>query len=50
MRPGDQWLIYLPPKLGYGDQGAGPIPPNSVLVFKLELIGVAPDASSVGRA
>lgn len=50
MRPGDQWLIYLPPKLGYGERGAGPIPPNAVLVFKLELIGVAPDASSVGRA
>jgi peptidylprolyl isomerase/FKBP-type peptidyl-prolyl cis-trans isomerase FklB len=49
MRPGDQWLIYLPPKLGYGDRGAGPIPPNAVLMFKLELIGVAPDASSVGR-
>jgi peptidylprolyl isomerase/FKBP-type peptidyl-prolyl cis-trans isomerase FklB len=50
MRPGDQWLVYLPPKLGYGDTGAGPIPPDAVLVFKLELIGVAPDASSVGRA
>jgi peptidylprolyl isomerase/FKBP-type peptidyl-prolyl cis-trans isomerase FklB len=49
MRPGDQWLIYLPPKLGYGDRGAGPIPPNAVLVFKLELIGVAPDASLVGQ-
>jgi peptidylprolyl isomerase/FKBP-type peptidyl-prolyl cis-trans isomerase FklB len=49
MRPGDQWLIYLPPKLGYGDRGAGPIPPNAVLVFKLDLIAVAPDASSVGQ-
>jgi peptidylprolyl isomerase/FKBP-type peptidyl-prolyl cis-trans isomerase FklB len=50
MRPGDQWLVYLPPKLGYGGMGAGPIPPDAVLVFKLELIAVAPDASSVGRA
>jgi peptidylprolyl isomerase/FKBP-type peptidyl-prolyl cis-trans isomerase FklB len=49
MRPGDEWLIYLPPNLGYGDKGAGPIPPGSVLVFKLELIGVAPDSSSVGQ-
>ena len=40
MRPGDTWLIYLPPALGYGDNGAGPIPPGSVLVFKLELIAV----------
>jgi peptidylprolyl isomerase/FKBP-type peptidyl-prolyl cis-trans isomerase FklB len=50
MRPGDEWLLYLPAKLGYGDKGAGPIPPGAVLVFKLELIDVLPDASSVGRA
>jgi FKBP-type peptidyl-prolyl cis-trans isomerase len=49
MRPGDVWLIYLPAKLGYGDNGAGPIPPGSVLMFKLDLIAVSPDASSVGQ-
>ncbi|HWD68147.1 MAG TPA: FKBP-type peptidyl-prolyl cis-trans isomerase [Caulobacteraceae bacterium] len=49
MRPGDEWLIYLPPKLGYGDKGAGPIPPGAVLTFKLDLIAVMPDQSSVGR-
>ena len=49
MRPGDQWLLYVPPSLGYGDKGAGPIPPNSVLVFKLELIAVAPDSGSIGK-
>jgi len=50
MRPGDEWLVYLPPALGYGDKGAGPIPPGSVLIFKLQLIDVLPDASSVGKA
>ena len=49
MRPGDEWLISVPAKLAYGDKGAGPIPPGSVLVFRLELIGVQPDSSSVGR-
>jgi peptidylprolyl isomerase/FKBP-type peptidyl-prolyl cis-trans isomerase FklB len=49
MRPGDEWLIYLPAKLGYGDAGAGPIPPGSVLMFKLDLIAVSPDSSSVGQ-
>lgn len=49
MRPGDEWLIYLPAKLGYGDKGAGPIPPGSVLMFKLDLIDVLPDPTSVGR-
>ena len=42
MRPGDIWYIYLPPELGYGDRPAGQIPPGSVLVFKLEMIGVLP--------
>ena len=42
MRPGDQWIIWVPPKLGYGDTQTGPIPPNSVLAFKLELLSVGP--------
>jgi len=49
MRPGDEWLVYLPSNLGYGANGAGPIPPNAVLVFKLELIDVLPDSSSIGH-
>ena len=40
MRPGDQWMIYVPPSMGYGAEQSGPIPPNSVLVFKLELLAV----------
>jgi peptidylprolyl isomerase/FKBP-type peptidyl-prolyl cis-trans isomerase FklB len=42
MRPGDTWMLYVPPKLGYGDKRAGPIPANSVLVFKMQLIAVLP--------
>lgn len=38
MRPGDEWTLYVPAALGYGEEGAGPIPPNSVLVFRIELI------------
>lgn len=49
MRPGDIWQIWTPPALGYGDHGPGPIPPNSVLMFKLELIDIAPDPTSIGR-
>jgi FKBP-type peptidyl-prolyl cis-trans isomerase FklB len=40
MHVGDEWMIYAPPSLGYGPEGAGPIPPNSVLVFKIKLIGM----------
>jgi peptidylprolyl isomerase/FKBP-type peptidyl-prolyl cis-trans isomerase FklB len=33
-------MLYAPPALGYGPEGAGPIPPNSVLVFKVKLVGM----------
>ncbi|OYU85269.1 MAG: peptidylprolyl isomerase [Flavobacterium sp. BFFFF2] len=39
MEFGDRLLIFVPAKLGYGAQGAGEvIPPNSNLVFEIELI------------
>ena len=41
MRPGDEWMLYVPPRLGYGDEGAGPIPPNSVLIFRIQLLATA---------
>jgi len=44
MRPGDEWMLYVPPEQGYGERGAGPIPPNSVLVFRVELIDVLPSS------
>ena len=42
MRPGDEWELFIPANLGYGDEGAGggQIPPGAVLVFKLQLLGV----------
>ena len=43
MRPGDEWILYVPPKLGYGDEGAGgKIPPGAALIFRIELLGVLP--------
>ena len=42
MRPGDVWYLYLSPQLGYGPEGKGPIPPNAVMEFKVELLGVLP--------
>jgi FKBP-type peptidyl-prolyl cis-trans isomerase len=40
MKEGDKWELYIPPKLGYGALGGGKIPPNSVLIFEVELISV----------
>ncbi len=40
MKPGDEWIIYMPPSLGYGKAGDGPsVPPNSALVFRIVLFG-----------
>ena len=47
MRPGDEWRIYLPAYMAYGEKGAGPIPPNSDLIFKVELVAIkSPPAGS----
>jgi FKBP-type peptidyl-prolyl cis-trans isomerase len=40
MHVGDEWMIYVPPALGYGPRAVGPIPPNSVLVFRIKLLGM----------
>ena len=37
MRPGDEWIVWIPPALGYGAEASGPIPANSVLRFRLAL-------------
>lgn len=43
MKAGSKWRIYLPPALGYGEEGSPPaIEPNEVLVFDIELLGTRP--------
>jgi len=38
MHVGDEWTLWIPASLAYGERAAGPIPANSVLVFRLQLI------------
>lgn len=40
MKVGDKIRVFIPPHLGYGAQGGGPIPPNSDLIFDLEITGI----------
>jgi peptidylprolyl isomerase len=41
MKVGGKRTVTIPPSLGYGEQGAGDaVPPNSTLIFELELVDV----------
>lgn len=40
MRVGEKIKLFIPPELGYGSSARPHIPPNSVLIFEMELLGI----------
>jgi FKBP-type peptidyl-prolyl cis-trans isomerase FklB len=40
MHVGDEWRVWIPPEFGYGHRGKETVPPDAVLVFKIELLSV----------
>jgi FKBP-type peptidyl-prolyl cis-trans isomerase FklB len=42
MKVGSKWQLFVPPALAYGERGRPGIPPNSLLIFDLELLTNAP--------
>ncbi|HYF37955.1 MAG TPA: FKBP-type peptidyl-prolyl cis-trans isomerase [Prosthecobacter sp.] len=41
MKPGDEWMLYIPSYLAYGPRAVGgKIPPNSDLIFQVRLLQV----------
>jgi FKBP-type peptidyl-prolyl cis-trans isomerase len=40
MKVGSKWMVWAPANLAYGEHGSRGIPPNSTLVFEIELLGI----------
>ena len=48
MPEGSKWELYIPADLGYGAGGQGPIGPNAVLIFEVELLQADVDKPKQG--
>lgn len=47
MNEGSKVEVVIPPELAYGDRDMRVIPPNSTLIFEIELLKVNPDSAQI---
>jgi FKBP-type peptidyl-prolyl cis-trans isomerase FklB len=45
MKEGAKWQIFIPSNLAYGENGSGPIEPNAVVIFEVDLISVSQETA-----
>ncbi len=48
MSPGAKYRFFVPADLAYGDRRVGPVPPNSALIFDVELLAVNAEDAATG--
>jgi FKBP-type peptidyl-prolyl cis-trans isomerase len=50
MKLGSKWQLFLPTELAYGKENIGRIPPNSALIFEVELLSIGmPEGPAEGE-
>ncbi|XP_026127194.1 peptidyl-prolyl cis-trans isomerase FKBP7 [Carassius auratus] len=47
MCPGEKRKVTVPPSLAYGEKGKGPVPPNSTVIFEVELLFITRGPRSI---
>lgn len=47
MKTGAKWRLFIPPDLAYGNRQFNRIPPNSTLIFELELLAIEPEPLAI---
>lgn len=51
MKPGSKWELFVPPDLAYGERRQGAhIPPNSALIFEVELLSLGEEKKAANPA
>jgi FKBP-type peptidyl-prolyl cis-trans isomerase FklB len=46
MKEGSKWRLFIPADLAYGAKQAGSIPPNSTLIFDIDLLSIVSDSTA----